>query len=76
MQGQGVLETLRRLWQGREELDRGGEMADGFQMGRAVAGVLTRSLPVDHRLLGAVRRGVVLGNKLRLGLHGGGELCF
>ncbi len=46
----------------------GGEVADGFQMGRAVAGLLARSLPVGHRLLGAARRGVVLGHQLRLRL--------
>ena len=68
MQGQGVLGTLGRLWEGLEQLDPGGEVADGFQIGRAVAGVLARPLPVAHRLLGAARRGVVLGEQLGLGL--------
>ena len=76
VQGQGLLGMLRRRWQGLEQLDPGGEVADGFQIGRAVAGLLARPQPVDHRLLGAARGGVVLGNQLRLGLHGPGELCF
>jgi len=33
-------------------------------------------LPVAHRLLVAARRSVVLGDQLRLGLHGGGEPGF
>ena len=76
VQGQGVLGTRRRLWQDLEQLDPGGEVADGFQMSRAVAGVLARPLPVDHRLLGAARRGVVLGDQFRLGLHERREPCF
>ena len=73
VQGQGLLGTLRRLWQGLEQLDPGGEVADGFQMGRAVAGVLARPLPVGNGLLGAARLGVVLGNQFRLGLHEAGN---
>jgi len=76
VQGQGVLETLRRLWQGREELDRGGEMADGFQMGRARAGVLTRSLPVGNGLLGEARLSVVMRHQLWLCLYSLGKLFF
>ena len=76
VQGQGLLGMRRRLWQGLEQLDPGGEVADGFQIGRAVAGVLARPLPVAHRLLGAARRGVVLGDQLRLGLHERGEPGF
>jgi hypothetical protein len=71
-----LLGTLRCLWQGFQQLDPGGTVADGFQMGRALAGLLARLLPVAHRLLGAARRGVVLGHQLRLGLHERGELCF
>src|SRR5262245_51778172 len=67
---------LWRLWQSLEQLDAGGAVVDGFQIGRALAGVLTRSLPVAHRLLGAARRGVVLGDQLRLGLDEGRELSF
>ena len=76
VESQGLLGTLRRLWQGREQLNTGGEVADGFLIGRTIAGLLARSLPIDHRLLGAARRSVVLGNQLRLGLHQPGELCF
>src|SRR5438034_1019522 len=64
------------LWQGREQRDAGGEVADGFQMSRAVAGLLARPPPVDHSLLVAACGGVVLGDELRLGLHKRGELCF
>jgi hypothetical protein len=64
------------LWQRREQLDPSGAVADGFQMGRALAGVLGRPLPVDHRLLGAARLGVVLGHQLGLGLHQGREPGF
>jgi hypothetical protein len=28
-----VLDMLRRLWQGREQLDPGAQVADGFHMG-------------------------------------------
>jgi hypothetical protein len=73
---QGVLSMLRRLWQGLEQLDPGGEVADGCQIGRAVAGVLARPLPVGNGLLGAARRRVVLGKQFRLGLHRGRELRF
>jgi hypothetical protein len=66
VQGQGVLGTRGRLWQGLEEFDPGGEVADGFQIGRAVTGLLARSLPVGHRLLVAAGCGVVLGHQLRL----------
>ena len=76
VQGQGLLGMRGRLWQGLEQLDARGHMADGFQIGRAVAGVLARPLPVVHRLLGAARRGVVLGDQLRLGLDKRGEPGF
>ena len=74
VQRQGLLDTLRRPWQGREQLDPGGAVADGFHMGRAVAGVLARPLPVDHRLLGTARRRVVLGDQLWLRRDGLREL--
>ena len=64
----GLLGMLRRLWQGCEQLDSGGEVADRFQIGRAVAGLLARSLPVDHRWLDTARCSVVLGHQLRLRL--------
>ena len=51
-------------------------MTDGFQIGRAFAGLFARPLPVVHRLLGAACRGVVLGDQLRLGLHERGEPGF
>jgi hypothetical protein len=76
VQGHGVLGTLGCLWQGREQLNAGGQVADGFEMGRAVAGLLAGPLPVVHRLLGAARRRVVLGEQLRLGLHERRELRF
>ena len=62
VEGQGLLGMLRCLWQGLEQLDPGSEVADGFQMGRTVAGLLACPLPVDHRLRGAARRRVVLGD--------------
>jgi len=64
---------LRCLWKTLEQFDPGGAVADGFQMGRAVAGVLARQLPVVHCLLDAARGGVVLGDQFRLGLHERGE---
>ena len=39
VQGQGLL-VCQRSWQGLEQLNPGGEVADGFQIGRAVAGLL------------------------------------
>src|SRR5215470_16251235 len=62
---------LRRLWQGREQRDACGEMADGFQMGRAPHGISAGLLvvvdgPVDllttvkvHGQLGRNVAGVV-----------------
>ena len=76
VQGQGLLGTLRRLWQGLEQLNPRSQVADGLQIGRAVAGVFARPLPVDHRLRVAACRSVVLGHQLRLGLHRGGKPCF
>jgi hypothetical protein len=73
VQGQGVLGMRRRLGQGREQLNPGGEVADRFQMGRAVAGVFARPLPAAHGLLGAPRRGVMLGYQLRLRLADPGK---
>ena len=77
-QGQYLLGRRRCLWQGREQFNPGGEVADGFQMGRAVAGVLLAGpLPVGHRLIGAARGGVVLGPQRRLGLRERGEMgCY
>jgi hypothetical protein len=60
---------LRRLWQSLEQLDSGSQVVDGFQIGRAVAGLLARPLPIDQRLLSVARRRVVLGDQLRLHLH-------
>jgi hypothetical protein len=68
VQGHGLLGPLGRLWQGLQRLDAGAQVADRFQVRRAVAGVLARPLPVAYRLLGAARRRVVLGHQLRLGL--------
>ena len=70
VQGQGLLGMLRRLWQGLEQLDPGGQVADGFQIGRAVAGVLARPLPVGNGLLGAARLRVVMRQQLGLRLSG------
>src|SRR5215510_2723766 len=47
---------LRGLCQGLEQGDAGREVADGFLIGRAVAGLCTCLLPVAHRLLVAARR--------------------
>ena len=76
VQCHGVLHPRWRLWQGRQEVDPRGEVADGFPMGRAVAGVVTRLLPVVHRLRSTARGGIVLGDQLRLGLHERGEPRF
>jgi hypothetical protein len=51
VQGQGLLGMRGRLWQGREQRNTCGEMAHGFSVGRAVAGVFTRTLPVGNRVL-------------------------
>ena len=51
MQRQGVLGPLRRLWQGLQQRDARAHVADGFQIGRAVAGVLARALPEGNGLL-------------------------
>ena len=64
---------LRRFWQGRQQLDPGTQVADGFQIRRAVARVLARPLPVGNGLLETARRGVVLGGEFRLGLADLGE---
>jgi hypothetical protein len=71
-----MLGMRRCLRQGLEQLDAGSHMADGFQMGRAVAGVFARPLPVRDGLLGAARRRIVLGHQFRLGLHERGEAGF
>jgi len=76
VQGQGLLGPRLRLWQGLQQLDPGGEVADGFNIGRAVAGLLYRPLPVDHRLLGAACGSVVLGHQLWLRLHECGKPGF
>ena len=76
VQGQCLLGMLRCLWQGLEQFDPGGQMADGFQMGRVVAGVLTRSLPVVHCLLSVARGSVVLGHHLGLSLDSLREVCL
>ena len=60
VEGQDLLELRRRLWQGLEQLNPSGEVAYGFHIGRAVAGLLACPLPVGHRLLVAARRGVVM----------------
>jgi hypothetical protein len=65
VQGQSLLGMLRRFWQGLKQLDPSTQVANGFQMGRAVAGLLAGPLPVDHRLLGTACRGVMLGHQLR-----------
>ena len=76
MQGQGVLGTLRRLWQGLEQLDPGGEVADGFQIGRAVAGSLTCLVPVVHGLFNETCLRVVMRQQFRLCLSGLWKLCL
>jgi hypothetical protein len=49
-------------------------MADRFEIGRAVTGLLARPLPIANRLLVTARRGVVLGDQFRLRLNGLQEL--
>ena len=68
MQGQGVLCMLKRLRQGREQLEPGGEVADGFQIGRALAGALPRPLPVGDGLRTQACLSVVLRQQLGLRL--------
>ena len=68
VQGHGVPGPLGRLWQGFEQRDPRGQVADGFEMGRTVAGLLAGPLPVAERLLCAARGGVVLGHQFRLRL--------
>ena len=65
-----MLRVLRGLWQGLEHLDAGGEVVDGFQIGRAVTGVFARPLPVVHRLLGEARLRVMMRQPLGLRLGG------
>ena len=74
--GQSVLGTLRRLWQGCEQRDPGGAVADGFQIGRAVAGLLAGLLPVGNGLLVATSRGVVMRQQLGLRLDQLGKPCL
>jgi hypothetical protein len=76
VEGQCLLGMLRRLWQGLEQLDPGSQVADGFQIGREVAGLLAGPLPVGNGLLRAPGRGIVLGHQLGLGLYKRGELRF
>jgi hypothetical protein len=72
--GQGVLGPLGRLWQRLQQLNPGGQVVDGFQIGRAVAGLLARPLPVGNSLLSEARLRVVMRQQLGLGLHGLGKL--
>ena len=60
MQGQGLLDTRRRLWQGLKQLDPGGEVADSLQVGRAVAGLVTCALPVAKGLLDEPSLGIIM----------------
>jgi hypothetical protein len=68
VQGHGLLGTRRRLWQGLEQLDPSSHMADGFQIGRAVAGALAGPLPVGYGRLRQCRFRVVMRQQLGLGL--------
>src|SRR5262249_46454626 len=68
VQSQGLLSMLWRRWQGREQRDSGGKMADGFQIGRAIAGLLACPLPVANGRLGEPSLGIVLGQQLGLRL--------
>ena len=63
-----VLGTLRRLWQGLEQLDPSGAVADGFQIGRAFTGLLTCPLPVANGLLCEPSLSIVMGQQLGLRL--------
>jgi hypothetical protein len=74
VQRQGVLRPRGRLWQSREQLDARGEVADGFQMGRAVAGLLARPLPVANGLLDEPSLRIVMGQQLGVRLGGHREL--
>src|ERR671922_2453505 len=67
---------LRRLWQGLEQLDPGGYVANGFQIGRAVAGLLARPLPVGNSLLYEPSLGIVMGQQLGLRLAALGKMCL
>ena len=76
VQGQGLLGMLRRLWQGLQQLNPVVQVADGFQMGRAVAGSLARLLPVANRLLDETCLRVVMRQQFGLCLSGLWELGF
>ena len=45
-----LLGTLGGVWQGLEQLEPLGEVADRFQIGRALDGLLARPLPVGQGL--------------------------
>ena len=52
-----------------EQLDASGQVADGFQIRRAVARVLARPLPVGNGLLREARLRVVVRQQFRLRLR-------
>jgi len=65
VQRYGLLRLLRRRWQGLEQRNPGGYVADGFQVGRAVTGVFARPLPIVNRLLREPCLSGVMCQKLR-----------
>ena len=76
VQGQGLLGMRRRLWQGLEQLNPGGQVADGFQMGRAVTGLLACLLPVANSLCNEPCFRTVMRQQFGLCLSGLWELGF
>ena len=61
-------------WAGLQHLDPRGKVADGFQIGRAVAGVLARPLPVGEGLRCEPGLRVMMRHQFRLGCSGLGKL--
>ena len=51
-------------------------MTDGFQMGRAFTGLLTRPLPIGYGLLNETRLRVVMRQQFGPHLSGLGKLCL
>ena len=71
-----LLSTLGGVWERLEDLPALREMADRFQIGRALERLLPSPLPVGNGLFGECSFGVMLCQQLRLRLGGIGKLCF
>src|SRR5262245_38630797 len=65
--------ALSSVWQGLEHLQPFREVTDGFHIGRARAGALSRALPVGDGLGTQARLGVVMRQQFGLRLGGLGK---